>query len=108
MFSLTRRFLSFADLSIATPFAFPQRKRSFRIRARLVNSPVRRDYLAATTRTQAPARGLFFNIERQWVVAGHISAVSFQHDKERTKYRNRWNQEHKDPQVEVANKARVV
>ena len=76
MARLACRFLAFANFFITTTFALPQRKRTRGIRARLVNSTIRRDYFSAATRTEAPARRLFFYIESQWIIVSHSDNAS--------------------------------
>jgi hypothetical protein len=64
MFRLSSGLAPLANFPIPTPLAFPQWKRSRRIRARLVNSAIRGNDLPTTLRAHTPSRGLFLNINR--------------------------------------------
>ena len=72
MTRLACRFLSLANLFVTATLALPQWKRTGGIRARLINRTVRRNYLTATTRAEAPTRRAFFYIDSKWVIVSHL------------------------------------
>src|ERR1051325_2845677 len=68
---LSRGLLALRDFRVTTSFALPEWKRTRRVSARLVNRAIRGNDLAATARTNAPARRLSFYVERERIVVSH-------------------------------------
>ena len=64
--------LSLVNFLVAAPFALPNGKRTLGICGRLVNRAVRRNDLAAATRTRAPARRLPFYVETEGIIVSHF------------------------------------
>jgi hypothetical protein len=63
MLCLSSGLAPLANFLISTSFALPERKRSRRIRAGLVNGAIRGNDLPAALRAQSAARRLFLHIQ---------------------------------------------